>query len=141
MGAATVLQHAAIDPRIAFVVADCPFADAREEFAYRLRIEYHLPGWILLPVASLITKLRKGWFFGEASAIKTLDRVKTPVFFIHGEDDDYIPPEASTRMFERKIGVKKLYLAPNAAHAEALWHNQETYDRLVGEFLEEIGIL
>ncbi|MBN1921209.1 MAG: alpha/beta fold hydrolase, partial [Anaerolineae bacterium] len=100
MGAATVLQHAAIDPRIAFAVADCPFASAREQFAYRLKVEYHLPEWLLLPVASLITRLRAGWFFSQASPIAVIGQVEAPVLFIHGAEDSYIPPDASVRLFK-----------------------------------------
>lgn len=140
LGAATVLQHAAIDSRIAFIIADCPYADAEDEFAYRLKVEYHLPKFPLVPLASWITKLRTGFAFGDAAAIKTIATVQTPVFFIHGQDDDYIPPQASIDLYEAKQGKKKLYLAPNAGHAEALINNRDEYDHLVGEFLAEIGV-
>ena len=140
MGAATVLQHAAIDPRIAFAVADCPYASAREQFAYRLRVEYHLPAWPLLPVASLITRLRTGWFFREASPIAVIEKVETPVLFIHGAEDSYIPPDASVRLFERKPGIKRLYLAPGAEHAQSIAVDPAVYDREVGAFLSALGL-
>lgn len=140
MGAATVLQHAAIDPRIAFAVADCPYASAREQFAYRLKVEYHLPEWPLLPLASLITWLRAGWFFGQASPIAVIGQVETPILFIHGAEDAYIPPAASEALFKRKPGVKRLYLAPGADHAQSLATDPEAYDRELGAFLAEIGL-
>lgn len=139
MGAAIALQHAALDPRLAFVVADCPFASAEEQFAYRLRVEYHLPAFPLIPLASLITKLRAGWWFHEVSPLRVIEQVQTPVLFAHGQDDDYIPPQASERMYDRKPGLKRLYLAPHARHAEAYWNNQEEYDRQVGEFLAVVA--
>lgn len=140
MGAATVLQHTAIDPRIAFAVADCSYASAREQFAYRVRAEYHLPDWPLLPVASLITRLRAGWFFGDAAPGATIAQVETPILFIHGADDSYIPPDASVRLFDRKPGVKRLYLAPGAKHAQSLIVDPAAYDRELGAFLTEIGL-
>jgi len=136
MGAAIALQHAVIDSRLAFVIADCPYASAKEQFIYRLGVEYHLPAFPLIPIASLITKLRKGWFFGDPAPITTIDQVQTPVYFIHGADDAYIPPEASVRLHAKKPTPKALWLAPHADHAEALWHNLEAYDRRIGEFLE-----
>lgn len=138
LGAATVLQHAAIDSRLAFVIADCPYANDNDEFAYRLKVEYHLPGFPLLPVASLITKLRTGYAFGEAAPLKTIGQVTAPVLFIHGQADDYIPPAASVALHAAKPGQKQLYLAPGAGHAEALTSNPATYEAVVREFLAEM---
>lgn len=138
LGAATVLQHAALDSRLAFVIADCPYANAADEFAYRLKVEYRLPHFPLLPVASLITKLRTGFAFGDAAPLQTIGQVTAPVFFIHGQADDYIPPEASVALHAAKPGQKKLYLAPGAGHAEALVSNPAAYEELVKEFLEEV---
>ncbi len=138
MGAATALQHAAIDPRLAFVVADCPYASAKNEFAYRLKVEYHVYGWILLPLASLITRLRAGWFFGDAAPIAGLAQIQTPIFFIHGANDKFIPPQASIQMHEQKPTSTTLWLPSNTGHAEAFWNNQEEYDQRVGAFLEQV---
>jgi len=141
MGAAIALQHAAIDPRVHFVVADCPYASVWEQFAYRIKVEYHLPAFPILPIASWFSQLRAGFNFKDAAPIDTISKVDTPIFFIHGKEDDYIPPQASIDMYMRKPGAKKLYLAPNARHAEAFWNNQFEYDRLLGEFLEEVGVI
>ncbi|HRU95478.1 MAG TPA: alpha/beta hydrolase, partial [Anaerolineae bacterium] len=113
---------------------------AREQFAYRLKVEYHLPEWPLLPLASLITRLRAGWFFGQASPIAVIGQVETPILFIHGAEDAYIPPAASEALFERKPGVKRLYLAPGADHAQSLVVDPAAYDRELGAFLAEIGL-
>jgi len=133
-----VLLHAAIDSRLAFVIADCPYANAADEFAYRLKVEYHLPRFPLLPVASLISKLRTGFAFGDAVPLKTIGQVTAPVFFIHGQADDYIPPEASVALHASKPGQKQLYLAPGAGHAEALVSNPAVYEAQVREFLAEV---
>lgn len=141
MGAAIALQHAILDPRIAFVVADCPFADAGEEFTYRLKEDYHLPRFPVIPFISFITKLRTGFAFRKAAPIKGMPTLATPVFFIHGEDDTYIPPEASVRLYEAKREPKKLWLVPGAGHAESQPTQPDAYARLVGEFLEEQRII
>ncbi len=140
MGAAIALQYAAMDPRISFVIADCPFSSLKSLLSYRLKQDFRLPAFPLLHVASFISKLRTGAYFGQVSPIKAVEKIEVPVFFIHGKDDTYIKPEMSQQMYDAKKGYKKLYLAPNAKHAGSYWNNREEYTKLVNEFLDDIGM-
>jgi uncharacterized protein len=140
LGAAIVLQHAAIDPRVAFVVADCPYSDLTDLLRYHLRLDYHLPPFPLLNIANFFTFLITGMSFEKVSPIRDIAGVEIPVFWIHGQEDVYIPPRMSVEMYKaKKNGVKKLFLAPSAGHAEAYWNNRDEYNRQIGEFLGSIG--
>lgn len=140
LGAATALQEAALDPRLSFVVADCPFSDFQALVKYRASQDYpYLPGGLLEKIASLFTMLLAGFRPADACPIRTIGQVKAPILFCHGQQDDYIPPQMSVDMHQaKKQGISRLYLAPNAKHAQALWNNQAEYDRVVGEFLDEV---
>jgi hypothetical protein len=41
-------------------------------------------------------------------------------------------------LYRAKQGPKQLYLVPGADHAQSLRENPHIYDRIVGEFLEEL---
>lgn len=141
LGAATTLQHAGIDPRISFVVADCAFSDLEELLTFRLKADYHLPPFPLLNIANIWVKALTGMTFHKASPIRYISEIETPIFFVHGKDDSYIPPKMSIDMYRVKTkGHRKLYLAPNAGHAESYWNNQIEYDQKMEEFLQEIGV-
>jgi fermentation-respiration switch protein FrsA (DUF1100 family) len=141
LGAATVLQHAAIDNRISFVVADCGYSDLTEQFAYRLKSDYHLPPFVLKSADLFCRLFNNGLTFDQISPLKDIKNVKTPIFFIHGQDDDYVPTYMSKKMYNAKeIGMKKIFLADNAAHAQSLNQNPETYDQQLGDFLGSINL-
>jgi uncharacterized protein len=139
LGAATCLQHAAFDRRISFVVSDCSFADLADLLYYRLRKEYRLMGWILIPLASIFVRFIAGFWLQSISPVKAAQEVEIPVFIIHGAEDEYIPPSHAERIFaSKKKGEKKLWLAPHADHAESQPVNPTLYDQKVGEFLSEV---
>lgn len=141
LGASVTLQHAAIDPRVAFAVADCPYSDLVGLFTYRMKEEYHLPPFPLLKVASLVSWLLTGMRFDHVSPIRAMAQIETPIFFVHGSQDEYICPDMSVDMYNAKTrGARKLYLAPNAGHAQSFSNNRDECDQKLGEFLQSIGV-
>ena len=142
MGAAISLQHAAIDSRVRFVIEDCSFNRLDTLLVHRLKVDYHLPKYPLFPIISLICKLLTGMSMDEISPENAFKQFSAPILFIHGEKDDFISPEMANSLFASKLlGPKKLYLAPNAAHAESYWSNQTEYTNVVCDFLSENKII
>ncbi len=139
MGAAVALQYAATDPRAAFVIADGSFTDLATMLAFQLKKDFGLPSFPLVPVASLVSKLRGGMFFGDVSPLRDIPRIGAPVMIIHGAADAYIPPWMATRLFDAAGGKKKLYMGPGAGHSESYMNNPAEYDAQVGAFLREAG--
>lgn len=142
LGAAITLQHAAIDPRIRFAIPDCPFSDLDQLFRIRLREDYHLPPFPLLQICAIYTRRLLGFNYRLSSPIAGLDSIETPIFFIHGDQDKYIPPAMSQAMYNRKhLGRREIYLAKDAGHAEALIKNRQEYQRRIDAFLDSIGCI
>lgn len=140
MGAAIALQNSEIDPRVSFYIADCPFSDLPKLLKYLLKSKYKLPAFPLMNIASLFVHIRTGMKLSDISPIKSIENVYAPVLFVHGQEDNYIPAEMSIDMYNIKPRPKKLYLAPNARHAQSVSKNRKEYDRVIGEFLREIDL-
>jgi len=44
------------------------------------------------------------------------------------------------RLYNAKVhGLRRLYLAPHATHAQSFWENKFDYDRTLGAFLEDVA--
>ncbi|GIQ67755.1 alpha/beta hydrolase [Xylanibacillus composti] len=138
MGAATALQHAAIDGRAAFYIADCPYSDLTDQLAHRLKEDYRLPKLPLLHLANAFTRLRAKFWFSDVSPIRDIAHIHTPVLFVHGEEDRYVPTHMSLEMYEIKPGMKQLYLVPEAAHAQAITVDPAAYEATVAKFLDGV---
>jgi uncharacterized protein len=141
LGAVITLQHASSDERISFAIADCPFSDLRQIFKLSLNRDYHLPDFPLLGLCRWYGKILAGVDFQQVSPISELNKTKTPILFIHGNQDGYIPSCMSTSMYQsRTSGTTRLYLSPGAKHAEAFSSNPAEYQKQVAAFLAEIGV-
>ncbi len=140
MGGAIALQYGAIDDRCAFIITDCTFSDLRELLEYRLNYDYHLPGVLFLPLADLFCRILAGMPLSAVSPQRDVRHLQTPVLFIHGRDDRYVPAKMSQMLYGAKTeGVRQLYLVDGARHAEAYVHDPKTYEDRVDQFLAQLG--
>ena len=115
------------------------YSDLRALLTPRLQEDYRLPPFPLLNLANLFVRLMAGWTFDQTSPIHAVAQVETPLFFSHGQYDRYILPQMSIDLYNAKTrGIRALYLAPNAGHAEALWKNPAAYDQKLEAFLQGI---
>ncbi|MCS4559030.1 alpha/beta hydrolase, partial [Shewanella sp. C32] len=70
-----------------------------DEITYQAKSMYHLPKWPLVPTVSLISKIRAGYSYGEASAMKQLAKNHQPMMFIHGGKDDFVPTKMIDQLY------------------------------------------
>ena len=98
---------------------------------------YDLPEFPLIPVTSLVTKVRSDYWFGEADTVEQIKKNKVPMLFIHGAEDKFVPTDMVYDVYEANSSHKELYIAPNADHAESYEQNKEGYKQKVQEFVLE----
>ena len=136
MGSATVLSHLEIDTRPVMTVADCGYSDLTDLFHYMLSDVFHVPGiFPILPLANRILA-RKGHFLMEqVSPIRGVRRAGSPILFIHGLADTFIPCRMSEEMSKAGSGVRELFLCPNAEHALSDVTEPEAYLEVLTNFV------
>lgn len=135
MGAATVLLHLGIDKRVSCAIADCSYSDLKLLLKHQIKYYYHMPS-ILIPLESLITYIRAGFWYSDVSPIDIVSRVDTPILFIHGKKDSYVPTKMSLDMYQCKRGKKAIYLVAGAGHARSCAVNRKGYREVLEKFLE-----
>lgn len=139
MGAATVMMTSGekLPDNVKAFVEDCGYSSANGELSYQLKQMFNLPAFPLIPVTSLVTKVRAGYFFGEADTIKQLNKNKRPMLFIHGDKDDFVPYSMLDEVYNATKGPKEKYVVHGAKHAEALSSDPAMYQQKVTAFLQK----
>lgn len=136
MGAATVSMVSGEDlpSNVKAIVADCGYTSVWDEFAYQLDDLFSLPEFPILNVSSLVAKVRAGYFLGEASTLKQVEKSKTPILFIHGDEDDFVPYYMMEELYNATSSEKEMLTIKNAGHAKASEVDPETYWTTVSNF-------
>jgi len=144
LGAAIALQSAAVEPRIAAVAAEAPFANLRE-----VSYDYaglHAGSWLgksLFRPASIVAMKsieKDGGFKPEdASPEKAVAERPFPVLLICGTRDATIPCRHAERIYKAATGPKGLWIVQGAGHASALGQDPPEYEKRVVSFFENAG--
>ncbi len=140
MGAATAVGTAAEDQRIAAVVADSSFAEARTVILGGIR-ERYLRNRFARPLAWLVLQ-GIGWQAGGsisgADPLRAVGRISPrPLLLIHGARDLYVPMDSIRRLYRAAGAPKALWVVPEAGHREAAaLRPQEYWARVLAFFAE-----
>ena len=139
MGASTVLMTSGekLPKQVKAIIADCGYTSAKDVLTYQLKRMYELPSFPILQSTSLLTKIRAGYSFEEASAIEQVKKNKLPILYIHGEEDTFVPVEMVHELYEATTSEKALYLVPEAEHGNAYDKNPELYENKIAKFLTD----
>ena len=120
-------------------IEDCGYSDVFDLFRHRLKEDYKINFIPLLYIADILMKFKYSWNFKSASPITFIKDIDIPILFIHGDKDDYVPTYMVYDLFNSKTtGIRDIYIAKDAKHADALISNPNKYDAVIGSFLDKI---
>ena len=140
MGAATTMmmsgEQMPEDIRDLRFVADCGYTSVWDEFAGELKNQFGLPAFPLMYTTSLLCQLRYGWNFDEASALRQVAKSQYPMFFIHGDSDDFVPTYMVHQLYDAKSAPKELWITKGTDHAHSYKNHRTEYVARVRRFLE-----
>ncbi|MDT3498717.1 alpha/beta fold hydrolase [Bacillus toyonensis] len=139
MGGATVMMTSGEDlpSNVKVIIEDCGYSTVSDEFTYQLKDLFHLPKFPVMNAANTVTKLRAGYDLEEASAVKQVEKSKTPMLFIHGDADTFVPFEMLDQVYNAAKVEKEKLIVPGAGHGEAEKVDSNKYWNTVWKFVEK----
>lgn len=139
MGAATVTMVSGEDlpTNVKAIVADCGYTSVWNQFAYKLKDLFKLGEFPIMHVSSLVGQIRAGYSIKEASSLEQVKKSKTPVLYIHGDKDDFVPYFMMEELYNATASEKEMITVEGAAHAKASSTNPNLYWTSIDKFIDK----
>lgn len=137
MGGAAVMMVSGeeLPEQVKVIVEDSGYTAVYDELAYQLKRVFNLPGFPFISATSLLTNIRAGFNFAEASSLKQVEKNKTPMLFIHGVSDTVVPVEMAQKLYDACKAEKELYLAGGTGHGMAYYADPPVYETIISDFI------
>jgi fermentation-respiration switch protein FrsA (DUF1100 family) len=138
MGAATVIGLSALDlpDAVKCIVADCPFAVAKDEFSHAAKKMLGIP-FELYPLIRLAAKIYGGFDPEDGDLRKSVAASRLPILIIHGEADKLVPIEMSRQLKTAAPDTVTHISFPDAHHGISYLVDRERYIAEFYGFIEK----
>lgn len=138
MGGATVMMVSGevLPSNVKGIVEDCGYTSVWDIFSDELDYLFGLPDFPFLYTASLISNIRAGYGFKEASAVNQVAKSTVPILFIHGSEDNFVHTEMVYKLYAACTSPKDILIIEGAGHADSYRMDPDLYFDTVFKFLE-----
>ena len=139
MGSATVLMVSGekLPSNVKAIVADCGYTSVYDEFSYQLKQLFNLPAFPIMNFSDVVTHIRAGYCLNDASAINQVKKSTTPILYIHGDKDDFVPYYMMDELYNATNSEKEKLTIEGGEHANSDLVNPKLYWSTANSFLEK----
>lgn len=139
MGAATVLMASGeeLPDNVKAIVADSPYSNVYDLFAYQLDRMFKLPEFPILPTTGLVTNIKAGYNIKEASALEQVKKAEVPILYIHGGSDTFVPTSMTKELLQNTNSEAELMIVEGASHGESIVLERDKYLNTLTRFLDK----
>lgn len=140
MGAATVLMASGdnISSNVKAIIADSGYTSVWDIFASEAKKRFNIPKFPVLNMFQVVAQIRAGYNIKKASALDQVKKSKTPILFIHGNADDFVPEYMCEQLYEAANCKKEKLIIEGAGHTDSKYKEPEIYYNKIFEFINNI---
>ena len=139
MGAATVMMTCgeSLPENVMVAVEDCGYTSVYDQYSYVAENFIDIPMKnFALSALDTYSKLKLKTNLKEMNALEQLKKSKTPMLFIHGSKDTFIPLSMMQELYDSNNEIiKEKYVVEGASHAYSASFDTDNYFKKVFEFV------
>lgn len=121
LGGAIAIDLAVRHPEAAGLIVEGSFTSTRA------MVDFQKGLFWMFPIDFLLTQ--------RFDSLSKVDRLQTPVLFIHGTADSVVPAQMSKKLFDAAPEPKQLYIVPDGGHTNVAQIGGAEYLQIVSQFL------
>lgn len=136
MGATSVMMASALElpENVRGIIADCGFTSADDIWKHVCTRNLHVPYRKRAKRISYKCQKRIGYGSGDETTVRALKNCHTPILFIHGDEDTFVPISMTCRNFAAAAGPKRMVTFAGAGHGESYRSDPEKYQQTLSDF-------
>lgn len=139
MGAATTMMTLGeeLPSNVKAAIEDCGYTNAWDVIKHKMS-KMSIPDFPFLYSANSINMMREKFSLKDASCTEQLKKCITPLLFIHGEADDFVPYSMLDIVYDAADKCEKEKLSvPDAPHARSVCAHPDLYWNTIINFLKK----
>lgn len=140
MGASAVCNACGekLPKNVKCAISDSAFDSVYNEFHYVLSQNMKLPAKTLIGIFDAYNKNFFGESLKEQNTVLMVQKTKTPILFIHGTGDNFVPFEMVYSLYDAcPKDLRDIFVVKNAWHTEAQAKNVKKYNKKLNEWLNK----
>lgn len=141
MGATTVLMTAGFEDlpeNLTGILADCGFTSAKAVWKHISEDNLHLAYNHREKHVDDLVRKRIHLDSDSYTTLDAMEKNKTPILFIHGTADSFVPVEMTMENYEACRAPKKLLIVEGANHGLSYLVDRDSYEKAVLDFWAEL---
>ena len=138
MGGATVMDVAGekLPHQVKAIIEDCGYTSVWDIIKAHIDMN-NIESEVALHMASLVTKIRAGYYLEDVRPIEQVKKSQTPMLFIHGAEDNFVPFAMVNELYNAATCPKEKLVIQGAGHANSCSVNSELYYQTIFHFIEK----
>ena len=137
MGAATVLMASGdeLPANVKNIIADSGYTSVWDIFASEAKARFNLPEFPVLNMFQIVANRKAKYDIKEASSLKQVKKSKTPILFIHGDKDDFVPEYMCEKLYDATNCKKEKLIIHGACHTDGKYREPEKYYNTIFDWI------
>jgi len=119
------------------IISDCSYSDAYKIAKIKIKKINPLFVYPAAPLINLVSKIKHGYFLSDAKPIKQVKKSKTPILFIHSDEDKLIPIKMAYDLYKATNCEKDIFIVKGAGHGHSSIVDPIGYWKKVKEFTDK----